>query len=55
MISKLNYIWKVAFSNWEGNALLESLHLRGKGQPALRSELQNTQGYIEKPCLKNKK
>jgi hypothetical protein len=26
-----------------------------RGQPGLQSEFQDSQGYTEKPCLKNKK
>jgi hypothetical protein len=26
-----------------------------RGQPGLQSEFQNSQGYTEKPCLKNTK
>jgi hypothetical protein len=26
-----------------------------RGQPGLQSEFQDSQGYIEKPCLKKKK
>lgn len=30
------------------------MDLRVRGQPDLQSEFKDNQGYIEKPCLKNK-
>ena len=30
-------------------------HERGRGQPGLQSEFQDSQGYTEKPYLKNQK
>jgi hypothetical protein len=34
-------------STWEAEAGVQ-------GQPGLQSEFQDSQGYTEKPCLKNK-
>jgi hypothetical protein len=38
-------------SHWEA----EAGGFLSSGQPGLQGEFQDSQGYIEKPCLKNKK
>jgi hypothetical protein len=40
-------------STWEAEAEAEAGRFRG--QPGLQNEFQDSQGYTEKPCLKNQR